>query len=105
MKYEIHDGSDPVIAAVQAAALEQSFLRRWTYPFIVFMIYITWLTYMNILDFWYLFNEFWTVSVTMIFGSFIAGATACPITTFDSWSWTASSKKDNLILQSAVLTR
>ena len=49
--------------------------RRWIYPFLVIVIYILWSGYMFITDNWHLFQEFWTVSVTMAFGSFIAGAT------------------------------
>ncbi len=49
--------------------------RLWIYPSLVVLIYVLWTGYMAISDNWHLFKEFWTVSVTMAFGSFIAGAT------------------------------
>lgn len=49
--------------------------RLWIYPSLVALIYILWTGYMAISNSWHLFQGFWTVSVTMAFGSFIAGAT------------------------------
>ena len=46
------------------------FTRRW-----LFSLYVLWTSYMAISNNWHLFQEFWAVSVTMAFGSFIAGAT------------------------------
>ncbi len=39
-------------------------------------MYAVWLTYMVSTDSWWYFSEHWPVSVTMAFGSFVAGATA-----------------------------
>jgi uncharacterized membrane protein YfcA len=39
-------------------------------------ILIIWLSYMTTTNQWYLFKDYWFMTVTMIFGSFIAGATA-----------------------------
>lgn len=50
--------------------------RRWAYPAVLFVIYTSWLTYMGLSNSWHLFADYWPVSVTMSFGSFIAGATA-----------------------------
>ena len=58
--------------AVQA---EPTLLRRWIYPALVVFIYILWLVYMALSSSWDLFREFWSVSVTMALGSFVAGAT------------------------------
>ena len=37
---------------------------------------MVWTTYMFLSDSWYLFQDFWPVSLTMTMGSFVAGATA-----------------------------
>ena len=58
--------------AVLTAKLE----RRWIYPLLLAVIYISWFSYMTIANRWHLFQEFWPVSVTMTLGSFVAGATA-----------------------------
>ena len=50
--------------------------RRWVYPALLVVIYISWFSYMMLADKWGLFQEFWEVSLTMTAGSFIAGATA-----------------------------
>lgn len=49
--------------------------RRWIYPALVILIYIGWFIYMLISNKWGVFADYWPVSVTMAFGSFIAGAT------------------------------
>jgi len=50
--------------------------RYLLYPLVVLIVYICWLTYMSWADAWALLQEYWSVTVTMIFGSFVAGATA-----------------------------
>lgn len=50
--------------------------RHLLYPMVVIIIYIFWLTYMSWADAWALVQEYWSVTITMIFGSFVAGATA-----------------------------
>ncbi len=50
--------------------------RRWIYPALLAVIYISYVGYMTLSDNWGLFQEHWPVSVTMTGGSFIAGATA-----------------------------
>jgi uncharacterized protein len=50
--------------------------RRWLYPALLAIIYITWFSYMFIANRWELFQEYWPVSLTMTLGSFVAGATA-----------------------------
>ena len=39
-------------------------------------VWVAWLVTMTMGDYWHHFREFWNVTVTMIFGSFIAGATS-----------------------------
>lgn len=51
-------------------------LRRWLYPALLVVIYISWLSYMFLANRWALFQEYWPVSLTMTLGSFVAGATA-----------------------------
>lgn len=50
--------------------------RLLVYPAVLVVIYITWFTYMTTSNSWGLFQEHWLVSVTMVLGSFVAGATA-----------------------------
>lgn len=49
--------------------------RQWIYLLLVVLIYIFWVTYMSMANHWPLFKEFWPISLTMAFGSFVAGAT------------------------------
>lgn len=50
--------------------------RRFVYPALLLIIYVTWVSYMTLSESWHLFQEFWPVSLTMALGSFVAGATA-----------------------------
>jgi len=65
----------------QSTAPRESFasampaLQRWLYPFLVAGIVVSWFIYMTMAQRWSLFGEFWGLSFTMLFGSFIAGAT------------------------------
>ena len=43
---------------------------------LVLLIYTVWIWYMSATDSWSLFSEFWPASLTMMLGSFVAGATA-----------------------------
>ena len=42
----------------------------------IIIIVLVWAIYMFAQNSWYLFTELWFMSVTMVFGSFIAGASA-----------------------------
>jgi uncharacterized membrane protein YfcA len=42
----------------------------------LFAVYTAWLSYMVVTDSWWFFPEHWPVSITMMLGSFVAGATA-----------------------------
>ena len=53
----------------------QKSLRRYIYPFVVVMIVFLWLVFMTFSNRWALFSEFRGLSITMLFGSFVAGAT------------------------------
>lgn len=48
-------------------------LSQWAFTSTIFLL---WLGYMSYTNQWYLFKDYWFMTVTMIFGSFIAGATA-----------------------------
>lgn len=50
-------------------------IQRWLYPLLVLLIITSWLIYMFAANGWQLFTSLWPLSVTMLFGSFIAGAT------------------------------
>ncbi len=51
-------------------------LRRWLYPFMLVGAWLVWAIYMTITHQWPLLRELWVMTVTMIFGSLVAGATA-----------------------------
>lgn len=51
-------------------------VRKWLYPFALFTIYLSWGSYMILADRWHLFSQWWPMSLTMVLGSFVAGATA-----------------------------
>lgn len=48
----------------------------WLYPVILVSAWILWATYMTASGRWPLMQELWVMTVTMIFGSIVAGATA-----------------------------
>ena len=50
--------------------------KKTTAFLIAFVAILLWAGVMQGLDKWYLFDKYWTISLTMIFGSFIAGASA-----------------------------
>lgn len=64
------------ISAANIAAPAQPRSRRWLYPTLLAVIYISWSSYMILANRWELFQEYWPVSITMTLGSFVAGATA-----------------------------
>ena len=45
------------------------------YPVTVGLIFVSWVLYMTFSSSWGLFRDYWGLSLTMLFGSFIAGAT------------------------------
>lgn len=51
-------------------------VRRRAYPTALVVILSTWAIYMTVTGSWHYFSEFWSASVTMAFGSFVAGSTA-----------------------------
>ncbi len=50
--------------------------RLKIYPGLVLFIYLCWVTYMTLSANWALFRNYWPATVTMMLGSFVAGATA-----------------------------
>lgn len=62
--------------AVQPQPSNLATSRRWLYPTLLGIIYISWFSYMILANRWALFQEYWPVSITMTLGSFVAGATA-----------------------------
>lgn len=65
--------SDP--GEVRAMVAGDSTMRRWAYPVVLAVVLLLWATYMTVTASWGLFTAFWPVSLTMSFGSFVAGAT------------------------------
>lgn len=63
-------------AQPQQSTAANKALRRWLYPALLTVIYISWFSYMFLANRWELFQEYWPVSITMTLGSFVAGATA-----------------------------
>lgn len=57
------------------SGVNKATLRTWVYPILVVSILVSWASYMQISDNWKLFQEYWGLSLTMGFGSIIAGAT------------------------------
>ena len=51
-------------------------VRPWLYPLALILLYLSWSSYMLLADRWHLFSKWWPMSLTMAFGSFIAGSTA-----------------------------
>ncbi len=49
--------------------------NKFIYPLALFAVVITWACYMTLTQKWSLIADFWPASVTMAFGSFIAGST------------------------------
>ena len=50
-------------------------LRRWAYPVPLVIILVTWFTYLTVNQRWELYSDYWPMSLTMLFGSFVAGST------------------------------
>lgn len=50
--------------------------RLKIYPALVFLIYSIWAAYMTHSGSWGLFRDYWPATLTMVLGSFVAGATA-----------------------------
>ena len=47
----------------------------WIYPACLLITYILWIGSMFFYDAWYVLYEYWLMSFTMIFGSFVAAST------------------------------
>jgi len=50
-------------------------IRRWVYPVPLVIIIITWFVYLTLMQRWDLYSDYWPMSLTMLFGSFVAGST------------------------------
>lgn len=51
-------------------------MRGYIYPLVLLLIYLLWTSYMLLANRWHIFAEWWPMSVTMVLGSFVAGASA-----------------------------
>jgi uncharacterized membrane protein YfcA len=60
----------------RVSTVSSATVRRWAYPVALIAVLGVWTLYMAATDSWWLFAEYWPVTVTMTFGSFVAGATA-----------------------------
>ncbi|MEZ4736220.1 MAG: hypothetical protein R3E79_54735 [Caldilineaceae bacterium] len=47
---------------------------QWLYPLTLLLIYLSWSSYMTLADRWHLFSQWWPMSLSMVLGSFVAGA-------------------------------
>ena len=56
-------------------AVQKWSVRRWLYPALLALIVGSWFVYMTVSNSWHLFQTYWPISLTMLFGSFVAGAT------------------------------
>ncbi|MGB1252239.1 MAG: sulfite exporter TauE/SafE family protein [Candidatus Promineifilaceae bacterium] len=81
------------------------------YPMIVGVILLSWTVYMTVAGQWGLFREYWGLSLTMLFGSFIAGATpqggaavAFPVFTKVFQMPSADARTFGLMIQSVGMT-
>ncbi|MEZ4678317.1 MAG: hypothetical protein R2932_29290 [Caldilineaceae bacterium] len=50
--------------------------RRYFYPFALALVYLLWTSHMFLADRWHIFTNWWPMSLTMVLGSFVAGASA-----------------------------
>ena len=50
-------------------------MKKRVYPVVLVLVLLSWAIYMTAAAKWGLFRELWSLSLTMLFGSFIAGAT------------------------------
>lgn len=50
-------------------------LRRWAYPILLAIVVITWFVYLTVKQRWDLYLDYWPMSLTMLFGSFIGSST------------------------------
>ncbi len=85
--------------------------KSWIYPLVVTFITLSWVIYMFIESKWGLFSQFWGLSLTMFFGSFIAGATpqggsavAFPVFTKFFEMPSADARTFGLMIQSVGMT-
>lgn len=67
--------ADAMTTAEPQAGVSGFPFRRRLYPILVLVVFVVWTTYMFAADQFGLFNEHWPVSLTMVFGSVVAGAT------------------------------
>jgi len=51
-------------------------IKRISILLIVILTFLLWLTYITTQNYWFLFKDSWFMSLTMVFGSFIAGASS-----------------------------
>lgn len=50
--------------------------RRYIYPFTLALVYLLWTSHMFLADRWHILANWWPMSLTMVLGSFVAGASA-----------------------------
>ena len=50
--------------------------RQYLYPLALILIYFAWTSHMLLADRWHIFADWWPMSLTMVLGSFVAGASA-----------------------------
>lgn len=94
---------------------EQSSQRKglgwWLYPLVLMLVVTIWAIGVTAIQAWHLFGQFWQMSVTMVFGSFVAGATpagggsvAFPVFTKLFEVPSATARTFSLMIQSVGMT-
>ncbi len=85
--------------------------RRWLYPLALLVLLCGWLLYMSFTDSWLLYRAHWEMALTMLAGSFVAGATpmggasvAFPVFTKILAIPAADSRTFGLMIQSVGMT-
>lgn len=85
--------------------------RRWIYPVLVLLVLTVWATYMLLTKQFSLFKPYWPISLTMLFGSIVGGATplgsaavAFPVFTKLFHMPSADARTFGLMIQSVGMT-
>jgi len=65
----------PMFNRMKLARMKLARMRRWVYPVLLVALVLVWFVYLTVTRRWDLYSDYWPMSVTMLFGSFVAGST------------------------------
>lgn len=106
MRIELPMSSTPFRQRIRAYKI-----RRLVYPVLLITIVLFWATYLTLTQKWDLYQDYWPMSLTMLFGSFVAGSTpqggaavAFPVFTKVLEIPTADSRTFGFMIQSIGMT-